>query len=163
MSKYIIVNGTFREISDEELMHFKYIKREKVNGKWVYYYDKKQADADLKRYEDKATEARENRTHQLGRSINSKLDLERAEAARDKVYARGITNVGDVAARAVADRQVGLAKGATYLTAYDVRHADKVAKKYEKKYQKMKLKQVAHSTISKGIVKVANFFSKLFG
>ena len=25
--------------SDEELMHFKYIKREKKNGKWVYYYD----------------------------------------------------------------------------------------------------------------------------
>lgn len=25
--------------SNEELMHFKYIKREKKNGKWVYYYD----------------------------------------------------------------------------------------------------------------------------
>lgn len=24
---------------DDELMHFKYIKREKVNGKWRYYYD----------------------------------------------------------------------------------------------------------------------------
>lgn len=26
-------------ISDEELMHWKYIKREKVNGKWRYFYD----------------------------------------------------------------------------------------------------------------------------
>ena len=25
--------------SDEELMHWKYIKRERKNGRWVYYYD----------------------------------------------------------------------------------------------------------------------------
>lgn len=39
MSKYIMHNGTFREVTDEELMHWKYIKKEKKNGKWIYYYD----------------------------------------------------------------------------------------------------------------------------
>lgn len=38
MSKYVIIHGQLREISDDELMHYKYIKREKVNGKWRYYY-----------------------------------------------------------------------------------------------------------------------------
>jgi len=39
LSKYIIKNGQVHELSDDELMHWKYIKREKVNGKWRYYYD----------------------------------------------------------------------------------------------------------------------------
>lgn len=37
MSNYIFANGTFHEV-DDELMHYKYIKREKVKGKWVYTY-----------------------------------------------------------------------------------------------------------------------------
>lgn len=39
MSKYVIVHGQFYEIDDDTLMHWKYIKREKVGGKWRYYYD----------------------------------------------------------------------------------------------------------------------------
>ena len=44
MSNYILHNGTFVEVSDEELTHkltwndFKYIKREWKNGRWHYYY-----------------------------------------------------------------------------------------------------------------------------
>lgn len=34
--------------SDDELKHFKYIKREKKNGKWVYYYDTKSLKNDVK-------------------------------------------------------------------------------------------------------------------
>lgn len=30
---------------DDELQHYKYIKREKVNGKWRYYYDQAEIDA----------------------------------------------------------------------------------------------------------------------
>ena len=42
MSKYVIIHGQLHELSDDELMHWKYIKREKKNGKWVYTYDLKQ-------------------------------------------------------------------------------------------------------------------------
>lgn len=42
MSKYVIIHGQLRELSDDELMHWKYIKRERKNGKWVYTYDLKQ-------------------------------------------------------------------------------------------------------------------------
>ena len=36
MSKIYYVGS---DVSDDQLMHWKYIKREKVNGKWRYYYD----------------------------------------------------------------------------------------------------------------------------
>lgn len=39
MSKYTIIHGQLCELPEDELMHWKYIKREKVNGKWKYYYD----------------------------------------------------------------------------------------------------------------------------
>ena len=39
MANYYIKDGQFYEIPDDVLMHWKYIKREKVNGKWRYIYD----------------------------------------------------------------------------------------------------------------------------
>ena len=39
MSKYVIIHGQLYELPEDELMHWKYIKREKVNGKWKYIYD----------------------------------------------------------------------------------------------------------------------------
>ena len=38
MSKYVLVHGQFYEIPDNSLMHWKYVKREKVGDKWKYYY-----------------------------------------------------------------------------------------------------------------------------
>lgn len=42
MSKYVIIHGQLHEVPDDELMHWKYIKRERKNGRWVYTYDLKQ-------------------------------------------------------------------------------------------------------------------------
>lgn len=39
MSQYTIINGELRKIDDDTLMHWKYVKRERKNGKWRYYYD----------------------------------------------------------------------------------------------------------------------------
>ena len=40
MSKYVLFHGQFHELPDDALMHWKYIKREKLpNGKYKYYYD----------------------------------------------------------------------------------------------------------------------------
>lgn len=46
MSDYIITNGELH--STDELMHWKYIKRERVNGKWRYYYDEGSIKNDIK-------------------------------------------------------------------------------------------------------------------
>lgn len=59
-NNYILTReGNFITVSDDELYHYKYVKREKVNGKWRYYYkdtkvDKAAANAA------KATDAYEN-------------------------------------------------------------------------------------------------------
>lgn len=39
MSQYVIVHGELVKLDDDTLMHWKYIKKERVNGKWRYYYD----------------------------------------------------------------------------------------------------------------------------
>lgn len=39
MSRYTIIHGELCRIDDNTLMHWKYIKKERVNGKWRYYYD----------------------------------------------------------------------------------------------------------------------------
>lgn len=39
MSKWTIVHGKLREVSDEELMHWKYISKKWVGDRWVYTYD----------------------------------------------------------------------------------------------------------------------------
>ena len=35
MSKYTIIHGQLCELPEDELMHWKYIKRERKNGRWV--------------------------------------------------------------------------------------------------------------------------------
>ena len=45
MSNYVIIHGRLHETSDDELIHWKYVKRVKKNGRWVYYYDQSELDA----------------------------------------------------------------------------------------------------------------------
>jgi hypothetical protein len=48
MSNYVLIHGNFHEIPDDALMHWKYVKREKVGGKWKYYYSLDELKKDLK-------------------------------------------------------------------------------------------------------------------
>lgn len=48
MSNYILIHGQFHEVPDDALMHWKYVKREKVGGKWKYYYSWDELKKDLK-------------------------------------------------------------------------------------------------------------------
>ena len=48
MPKYILKHGTFVEVENDELMHWKYIKKKKVNGKWRYWYDYDSLKKDVK-------------------------------------------------------------------------------------------------------------------
>lgn len=50
MSKYTIVHGELRKVDDSTLMHWKYIKRERVNGTWRYYYNEPKKDGQSKSY-----------------------------------------------------------------------------------------------------------------
>lgn len=48
MSKYILIHGQFHELPDDALMHWKYVKREKVGDKWKYYYSWDELKKDVK-------------------------------------------------------------------------------------------------------------------
>lgn len=44
----LMQHSSSNEIPEDELMHWKYIKKEKVKGKWKYYYDYKSLKKDVK-------------------------------------------------------------------------------------------------------------------
>lgn len=44
----LIHHSAVNESSEDELMHWKYIKKEKIKGKWKYYYDYKSLKKDVK-------------------------------------------------------------------------------------------------------------------
>ena len=44
----LMQHSSINEMSEDELMHWKYIKREKIKGKWKYYYDYKSLKKDVK-------------------------------------------------------------------------------------------------------------------
>lgn len=148
MSKtnYVLIHGQLVEVSDDVLMHWKYIKREKKNGRWVYYYDQKSADrADYeiaKRYQsaEKHTMKRQqqlktakDRLNKSGVSLNSKVYYGN-QAKIVNTYKRSVTNLESAKA---------------------------AQKKAYRKYKTRNIKNFAAKTISKGAVKVANVFSRL--
>lgn len=44
----LVHHSSIDEMSEDELMHWKYIKKEKIKGKWKYYYDYKSLKKDVK-------------------------------------------------------------------------------------------------------------------
>lgn len=54
------MNGKYYAVvrrSDDDIKHWNYIKREKVNGKWRYYYD----DSELRKFDQGASETTTNK------------------------------------------------------------------------------------------------------
>lgn len=145
MSKtnYVLIHGQLVEVSDDVLMHWKYIKKEKKNGRWVYYYKD-----DLDRYKE---------------SADKKSDQAFKDSAlmytRESIYknaAKKARQGGALTSELLdASRKYDAAK-------YKYETSSKAARAAQKKYNKIKITTFAERTISKGAVKVANFFSKLF-
>ena len=147
MSKtnYVLIHGQLVEVSDDVLMHWKYIKREKKNGRWVYYYD----DSEMKR-------AQAEYDH-VKRSVDyASAKYKDAKTERDS-YFNGIAKFGK------KERARGETISKNYDNARDLlKTANANYKIAEKKYNQKKVSTFAARTISKGVVKVANLFSKTF-
>lgn len=120
-------------------MHFKYIKRERKNGKWVYYYDKAAADKEL--------------NYHKNRSHNAWIDaLTKAGEKHEAIKKRDAIWEADASGYRMANAGVSLATAA-------YNDAEKKYQKLLKKYERVKTKTFAHRTISRGIIAVANFLS----
>lgn len=93
MSDYVFVNGelvpvkrkssvllTHHELADDELMHWKYIKKERgKNGKWIYYYNRNAVKQDLEKVAD-ALGADEYERLKKAESDYKNADMDRSNA-----------------------------------------------------------------------------------
>lgn len=164
MSKYILTHGSFREVSDDELMHWKYIKREKVNGKWVYQYDDTT---------DKALANRKKQVDQLKKeydSAKSNLDDAKAETAiatQKVAKERYDVKVSKDRSEKKANRsELREAKRELRKEQKEEYHAEQLVKQTSEAYRTVNLNYMAKAitsfperTISKGIVAIANFLN----
>lgn len=123
MSNYIISpDGKLYHTDDDYLQHWKYIKREKVNGKWRYYYhDDKYEDA-KKIYEDS----------------KAKSDEKRAKSDSIKEHAKNNTNPRADSALALAQNKAE--KQAERAEAKTAKAQDKYNKAQEKYDKSLGLK-----------------------
>lgn len=63
------------DVGDDEIFHWKYIKREKLpNGKWRYYYDWDELKDDAKKTVDKTTDSVLSKANEVSKKLNSVVD-----------------------------------------------------------------------------------------
>lgn len=147
MNNYIY---TGRElISENELKHWKYIKKKKVNGKWRYYYSDPEYTS-AKQNKDKADKELANATY---RKFGHEDNLKKEYAKRGGMV--GIASKEDEAAIKKARDNVARANN---------NYKNAMAKQYKarEKYKKITLKTLPRRAVAKGAAAVANMLSKLF-
>ncbi len=82
------------DLDEGEMLHFKYIKREKLpNGKYRYYYDEEALKADVKKKTDKVVDSTINKANSSAERLNKIVD--NAKAALGRWYA-GMDSIYDV-------------------------------------------------------------------
>lgn len=129
------------DLGPDEIMHWKYIKREKLsNGKYRYYYD----ESVLKKYENHAKRTEEVAKEHARYAAFADMDFQ------DKARSDKYSNKQRIAA---ADKYIEYQKR--------FRISNREAKKAAKRYELQKIISFPERTISKGIVAIANLLSKL--
>ena len=139
MSKYVLMHGSFVEVPEDELMHYKYIKRERTPaGTWRYYYKEDALQNDKRDY--------------------YKANMKMQKAAYDHNVAK--SKGPEILSGVVLEK--GQLRIESNPTTYRKLQAAKVEAKVEKfVYDLNRVSTLPARTISKGIVKVGNLLSKL--
>ena len=170
MKNYMIHNGTIVEVPEDALMHYKYIKREKKNGKWVYYYN----DAEVKKAQENADQAKRNLNSASARRHMAQQGSERfaynmktatynsriRESASSMASMRGMNTALQQRAKVTKDKE----------TEAQARKdkADKKLKKAKKSVKRIAGKTVASvlttasSSMHKAKKKLKKFLKKIF-
>lgn len=146
-NNYVLFNGTlYRE---DELKHWKYISKKKVNGKWRYYYNDEEYEKAVldnnaaKNALDKAAENVElaDRNERAYRNeMFDDLEITREEEKKHAVLALQLSEA----------KLVHVEAGKKYV-------------KTTKKLEQVTAKTSVRRAIANGIAAVLNFFSGLFG
>ena len=143
-----------------DVLHWKYIKRERVNGKWRYYYHDPEYQSALNNYNSAKSRAL---TNSLKRAA-SKADYDQAHTRvlNDwKLSKDGKKYVWTATPQTRRNRRLEDEARQEYLK-YDQRFrvaqmAESIARK---KYIKNKLSSIPRRIVAKGAARIANFLSK---
>lgn len=155
-------NIAYIDLDEDEICHWKYIKREKLpNGKWRYFYDQSELDA----MRDEYKTAQSNAWRAGAEWGNAKGETKKAyenkkKADTDHNFSRGLDEARktyNAKQRASADYLK--AKSAEYAAEQRSHSAYAEYQKLEKKYNTKKIVSFPARTVAKGAVKVANFLS----
>lgn len=168
MEKHFKAGSNIRyiDLDESELMHWKYIKKEKLpNGKVRYYYDQ----SELDKYENTIKTAR-------GHSINAAANVYQLQKEYDAaVEARkdawwdnntrhtlGKSGVDTFKAYAKAQDDVEKARKALNDAKKSHEYHNNLVDRVIKEYEVKKITSFPARVISKGIVAVANWLGKYF-
>lgn len=155
------------DLDEDEIMHWKYIRREKLpNGKYRYYYTEKE----LNKYKNEAAQASKN-----AEKSKKKYDLAyhkygRAKESEGKAvvrYRNAINNsksnildwIKTSDTRTRASQNVKTTKKEADKAKREYEKAAKKAEQLVKKYERKKVTSFVSRTVSKGIVAVANWLN----
>lgn len=156
MKSELYHSGTYlgKDYSDG-IKHWKYVKKERVNGKWRYYYADEEYENALKEYNRSKLALGE--YEDAYRKSNSKATELESRYKLSKAFKNDKKIQNDAYYKAKAERSL----------------SDKFQKKYSEarangiraanNYENVKIKTATRRTIAKGIAAVANFFSNAFG
>lgn len=157
-------NIRYIDLDEDEMMHWKYIKRVKLpNGKYRYYYD----ESELKKYENEVKQARSKQLNAALRTAIAEEKYSKTSSALVKAVSKhnAALDADDIKStyhEEVKARQADdAASSELYRAKRDGKQADKLVERATKKYQTKKITSFAERTISKGIVAIANWLSNL--
>ncbi len=145
-------NIRYIDLDEDEIMHWKYIKRVKLpNGKWRYIYD----ESELKKLGDTAEQLRDAATTDRLRAGAAQVNLE----MHDRM---ATSRTGSVTGWTQKDSDTHKDLKYEWYEAVDrANQSARMAKAIEKAYTKKKIRSFAERTISKGIVAIANLISDI--
>lgn len=149
------------DLNTGELMHWKYIKREKLpNGKWRYYYDESELTKSRKRIDKYTTlglRASAKAANAMGDAEKAKKDSNSAWVKKNT--ARTLADLGAAAKQEMKAEERKRKADMDVKTYTDIsKHYHAMAEHETKKYNMKKITSLPARAISKGAVAVANFF-----
>lgn len=157
---------SYIDLDEDEIMHWKYIKREKLsNGKYRYYYD----ESELNKSSKDVQKAYEESARLAIKSVQAQNELDRANKDLNNAFESmeyGRRNGDSFEERIDKTKQYANAQ-ANYKDKFDslqnikVNHDQAIAKAdaLQKKYNMKKIVSFPERVLSKGIVMIANLLS----
>ena len=152
-------NIAYVDLDEDVVVHWKYIKREKLpNGKWRYYYNQSELDNIKKLAKDAEQEELRNALKSATASVNARIQDDSMSEYQDLYKKTGESKYGAAYLNAKEKREQYTADSEKYLAT--AKRYETVVKSLLKTHRAKSIASFPARIISKGIVAIANLFSR---